>query len=156
LAPAPCRTRSSGGTLVGEAETVFCTSLHSFKNKEKVMSEKCGCSCGDKPQGLELAKGYDLACLVEYAEGSVVSRTLQEACGGTLTVFAFSDGQGLSEHSAPFDAVVQILDGTAEIIIGGVPNEVTKGQIIIMPADVPHALRAVTPFKMLLTMIRKG
>ena len=124
--------------------------------KENVMSEKCGCSCGEAQKGLEMAKTVNLECLVDYAEGSVVSRTLQEACGGTLTVFAFSDGQGLSEHSAPFDAVVQVLDGTAEITIGGVPNEVAKGQLIIMPADVPHALRAVTPFKMLLTMIRKG
>lgn len=106
--------------------------------------------------GLQLAQVFSLKCLADYAPGSVVSRTLQEAEGGTVTVFAFADGQGLSEHTAPYDAVVQVIDGTAEITIGEAVSEVSKGQIIIMPANVPHALRAVTRFKMILTMIRKG
>jgi len=99
-------------------------------------------------------KAVNLKDLVEYAEGSIVSRTLVDKKTGTLTLFAFDAGQGLSEHTAPFDAVVQILDGKAALMIGGQALEASAGQLVVMPANVPHALRAVERFKMLLTMIR--
>ena len=93
--------------------------------------------------------------LIEYQEGSVVSMEVIKKELGTVTVFAFDKGQGLSEHSAPFDAMVQIIDGEAEITISGVKNTVKAGEIIIMPANEPHALQAVNgPYKMILTMIK--
>jgi quercetin dioxygenase-like cupin family protein len=95
-----------------------------------------------------------LADLVGYQEGSVVSRTIIDRKTGTLTLFAFGQGQGLSEHTAPFDALVYILDGEAEIIIAGKSYRVGAGEMLIMPADKPHALKAVQQFKMLLAMIR--
>lgn len=95
------------------------------------------------------------ADLAAYAPGAVVSRTLLDHPAGTLTVFSFDVDQGLSEHTAPYDATVLILDGSATITIGGEPRTVTAGEIVIMPAGVPHALRADTPFKMLLIMIRQ-
>lgn len=91
---------------------------------------------------------------IGYAEGSVVSKTLADKKAGTLTLFSFDAGHGLSEHSAPFDALVQVLDGEVDITIGGKPVRARAGQIVLMPANVPHSLRAVTRFKMLLTMIR--
>lgn len=95
-----------------------------------------------------------LAPLLAYQEGAVVSRTLIDKKVGTITVFAFAEGEGLSEHTAPFDAFVQIIDGAAEINIAGVVHLVEAGQFIIMPANQPHALRAPKQFKMLLVMIR--
>lgn len=92
--------------------------------------------------------------LIDYQEGSVVSREIVRKETGTVTIFAFDKGEGLSEHSAPFDAMVQIVDGTANISIGGKENTVKKGQMIIMPANVPHALHAMEKYKMILTMIR--
>jgi len=103
---------------------------------------------------LKRAEALNLVDQVEYAEGSVVSRTILEKKVGTLTLFAFDQGQGLSEHSAPFDALVQVLDGEVEITIGGKPIRTKADQTVLMPANVPHALKAITPFKMLLTMIR--
>ena len=91
---------------------------------------------------------------IEYAKGSVVSRELVHNTAGSLTLFSFDEGQGLSEHTAPFDAVVQILDGEAEITLGGVPHTVGTGDMLIMPANVPHALHAPRRFKMMLTMIK--
>lgn len=96
----------------------------------------------------------DLINHVEYSTDSVVSKTLTDKKTGTITLFAFDEGQGLSEHTAPFDAVVQILDGKAEITIDGNPVRVPAGKMIIMPADIPHSLKAIKKFKMLLTMIR--
>lgn len=96
-----------------------------------------------------------LSGLIDYQDGSVVSRTVIEKGTGTVTVFAFDEGEGLSEHTAPFDALVYIIDGEAEVTISGKPNRVKAGQMIIMPADKPHALRAVKRFKMLLVMIRQ-
>lgn len=104
---------------------------------------------------LETSKAFELKKLIEYSKDSIVSRTIAESKAGTLTVFAFDKGQGLSEHSAPFDAIVQVIDGNGEFTIGGNPVKVSAGQIIIMPANVPHAVRAVKKFKMLLTMIKK-
>ena len=101
-----------------------------------------------------LAQPLTLADLVQYQVGAVVSRTLIDKKIGTLTLFAFDAGQGLSEHTAPFDAVVQIVDGAADVTIAGEVHRVTAGQMIIMPANIPHALRAAGPFKMLLVMIR--
>ena len=93
--------------------------------------------------------------LVTYQTGSVVSRTLIGKSVGTVTVFAFDSGQGLSEHTAPFDAMVQIIDGAADITIDGSLLKVKEGEMIIMPANKPHALKANEKFKMILIMIRK-
>ncbi len=95
-----------------------------------------------------------LVNLVDYQEESVVSKTLLEKETGTVTVFAFGEGQGLSEHTAPFDAMVCILDGKAEISISGKPNMLEQGDMIIMPANEPHALKAMERFKMMLIMIK--
>ena len=107
-------------------------------------------STGDEHKG----KVIELAGGVEYAAGSVVSKTILDKKTGTLTLFAFDKGQGLSEHTAPFDATVQVVDGVAELVVGGVPHTVTAGQLFIMPANIPHSVRAVERFKMLLIMIR--
>ncbi len=92
--------------------------------------------------------------LVGYQEGAVVSKTLIDKKTGTVTLFAFGDGQGLSEHTAPFDALVQVLDGEVDIRIAGQTFQLKPGEIIVMPANEPHALQAISPFKMMLTMIR--
>ena len=95
-----------------------------------------------------------LAGLVGTQPAAVVSRTLVKKATGTITLFAFDQGQALSEHTAPFEALVQVLDGEAEISIGGAPHRVKGGEAILLPAGIPHAVNAVGPFKMLLTMIR--
>lgn len=92
--------------------------------------------------------------MLQYQEGAVVSKTLIDKKVGTVTLFAFGQGQGLSEHTAPFDALVQVLDGEVEIHILSKPFQLRPGEIIVMPANEPHALKAIKPFKMLLTMIR--
>jgi len=99
-------------------------------------------------------KAFNLKESVDYADGSVVSKTLIKKDIGNVTLFAFDAGQGLSEHTAPFDAVVYILDGEAEITIGGQPQNVVAGEMLIMPANIAHALHAAKRFKMLLVMIR--
>jgi len=101
-----------------------------------------------------LGKGQRLAELVEYSKDSIVSKTILDKPAGTITLFAFDKGQKLSEHTTPYDAVVQIFDGQARLTIGGQDVEVSAGQIIIMPGNVPHAVAAEEKFKMLLTMIR--
>lgn len=97
----------------------------------------------------------NMADLVAYNDGSVVSRQITKAEAGNVTLFAFDKDQELSEHTAPFDALVHVLDGEVEIRISGNPFHLKTGDAIIMPADEPHAVRALTRFKMLLTMIRK-
>jgi quercetin dioxygenase-like cupin family protein len=92
--------------------------------------------------------------LVESQTGSIVSRTVIDKPTGTLTLFAFDTGQGLSEHTAPFDAMVYIIDGEAEVTISGKPLVVKQGEMVIMPANQPHALKAVRRFKMMLVMIK--
>ena len=92
--------------------------------------------------------------LVAYQDGSVVSKTLIDKKIGTVTLFSFAAGQGLSEHTVPYDAFVQIVDGEAEVTIDGEKQTVAAGQMIIMPANLPHELKAVKAFKMLLVMIR--
>jgi quercetin dioxygenase-like cupin family protein len=95
-----------------------------------------------------------LADLAQYAEGSIVSRALVQKSVGSLTLFAFDAGQGLSEHTAPFDAFVQVLDGEVELTIGGKSVPAVAGEVVLMPANVPHAVKAHKRFKMLLSMIR--
>ena len=99
-------------------------------------------------------KPNSLVNMLNYQEGSVVSKIILEKKTGTLTLFAFDQGQGLSEHTTPFDAFVQILDGEAEIKISGKTYHLKQGEAIIMPANEPHALKAVKRFKMLLIMIK--
>ncbi|MBW8323273.1 MAG: cupin domain-containing protein [Prolixibacteraceae bacterium] len=99
-------------------------------------------------------KVLNLEEMVEYSSGGVISKQVLKSQSGNITLFSFDKGQGLTEHTAPFDAIVQVLDGEAQITIGGNPNLVRKGESIIMPANVSHALQAVEQFKMLLTMIK--
>jgi quercetin dioxygenase-like cupin family protein len=94
--------------------------------------------------------------LISYQSGSVVSRTLINKKVGTITLFAFDEGQSLSEHTTPYDALVYVFDGEAEIIIGGVSNQLTNGSVIIMPGGVPHAVKAIKKFKMMLVMIKQA
>ena len=101
-----------------------------------------------------LAKAAEIAALVDYQSGAVVSRTVIEQNTGTVTLFAFDQGQGLSEHSAPFDAMVHIIEGEAVVVIDGHRISLKKGEATIMPANRPHALEASTRFKMMLVMIR--
>ena len=101
-----------------------------------------------------LGQVLTLSGMLQYQEGSIVSRTIVDKPMGTCTLFAFDKGQGLSEHTAPFDALVHLLDGEAEVTISGNPLQVKQGEIVIMPANKPHALRATNRFKMLLVMIK--
>jgi len=103
---------------------------------------------------MEHAKVVELAGMVAYQEGAVVSRTLIKREAGTVTLFAFDADQALSDHTAPFDALVHVLEGAAEVSIGGTAHHLTQGQAVLMPAHVPHAVRAHQRFKMLLVMIR--
>ena len=110
-----------------------------------------------KTQILEscLGKSQSLASLVEYATDSIVSKTILDKSTGTLTLFAFGAGQNLSEHTSPYDATIQVLDGQAEVIIDGQAIAVSCGHLIVMPANIPHSVHAREPFKMLLIMIRE-
>jgi len=101
-----------------------------------------------------IAQAQNLSGLIAYQEGSVVSRTLIDKEKGTVTLFAFEEKQGLSEHTAPYDAMVYVLDGEVEVTISGKPVTLKEGEITIMPANKPHALAAKTRFKMLLVMIK--
>jgi quercetin dioxygenase-like cupin family protein len=92
--------------------------------------------------------------LLAYQEGAVVSRTLIDKQAGTVTIFSFDEGQGLSEHTAPYDALVHVLEGQVEIAIAGVRSHLKEGDMIVLPGGKPHALRAVTQFKMMLVMVR--
>lgn len=116
----------------------------------KFMAAKKESHESEKLVGHEMSLGG----LVEYQEGSVVSREVISKKTGTVTIFAFDEGQGLSEHMAPFDAMVYIVDGEANIDIDQKPHHLAAGDMIIMPANHPHALQAIKPFKMLLIMIR--
>jgi quercetin dioxygenase-like cupin family protein len=103
---------------------------------------------------IPIAEVVRLIDLVNYQEGAVVSRTLVNRPTGTVTLFAFDEGQGLSEHTAPFDALAHLLEGEAEIVVSGKPLRMTAGEAVLMPANQPHSLKALSRFKMLLTMIR--
>ncbi len=100
-------------------------------------------------------EGRALDGLVEYQDGSVVSRTIIDKPAGTVTLFAFDGGQSLSEHTAPFDALAHVVDGSVEIRISGAPYVLKKGEMIIMPGGQPHALKAIEKFKMMLVMIKQ-
>lgn len=103
---------------------------------------------------IEAGKTFSAAESIAHTDGSVVSKTIIKKPGGTVTLFSFAAGEGLSEHSAPHEALVQVLEGVVEITIGGEPVTVPAGECIILPANVPHSLKAVEAFKMLLTMIK--
>jgi len=107
-----------------------------------------------KPKGLPGAQAARTAELVGYQDGAIVSREIVKRPNGNVTVFAFDEGQGLSEHTAPFDALVQVLEGEVEITIAGKSHRLQGGGLILMPANQPHALKAIKRFKMILTMIR--
>lgn len=107
-----------------------------------------------KTTGELKGKALDLSTLVGYQAGSIVSREVISQKTGTVTIFAFDEGQGLSEHTTPFDALVCLIDGEAEIAISGRVRRLTQGQMILMPANKPHSLKAVKRFKMMLVMIR--
>lgn len=108
-----------------------------------------------KNTGIEHSKVYDLKNAIEYASGSTVSKIVTKDKNGNTTLFAFDEGQNLSEHTAPFDALALIIDGEAKITINGEDNHLEEGEMIIMPANIPHALEAVKAFKMLLVMIKR-
>jgi len=101
-----------------------------------------------------IGQAENLQDLVGYQEGSIVSKEIIKKDKGTVTLFAFDKGQGLNEHTAPFDALVYVFDGKAEIFISGAPHRVKAGEMIIMPANKPHALKAIERFKMMLVMVR--
>jgi len=107
-----------------------------------------------KPKGLPAAQVTNTPELVQYQDGAVVSREIVKKPSGSVTLFAFDEGQGLGEHTAPFDALVQVVEGESEIMISGKPYRLHGGEMILMPANQPHALKALTRFKMILTMIR--
>lgn len=107
-----------------------------------------------EPKGVARAKVAKLVDLADYQSDSVVSRTIIDRKTGTVTFFAFDEGQGLSEHTAPYDALIYLVDGEAEIVISGRSTLVEEGELIVIPAREPHYLRAVKKFKMVLTMIR--
>ena len=100
------------------------------------------------------AQAVPIAELMEYQNGSIVSREIVKGANGRVTLFAFDKGEGLSEHTSPFSALVQVTEGEAEITISGKPNRVKSGELILMPSGQPHALQAVERFKMILTMVR--
>ena len=102
-----------------------------------------------------IGQAQALVGLVNYQEGSVVSKEIIKKKSGTVTVFAFDKGQGLSEHTAPFDALVYVVDGKVEITIDGKPSDLKAGDMVIMPANRPHALKAIEQFKMMLVMIKE-
>lgn len=103
----------------------------------------------------ELEGATTLAALVEYQPGAVVSRTIVKKKGGTVTAFAFDEGEGLSEHTAAYDALVLLIEGSCEVSIAGTPHQVSVGQLLRLPANRPHALKALGRFKMLLVMIKE-
>ena len=108
----------------------------------------------DRNAATDLAGVVAQVALVEYQPGAVVSRTLVKKTAGTVTAFAFDAGEGLSEHTAPFDALVLMVEGESEISIAGTPHRLAAGHLLRLPAGQPHAVKAVTPFKMILVMIR--
>jgi len=103
---------------------------------------------------MPIAEVVCLIDLVNYQEGSVVSRTVVNRATGTVTLFAFDEAQGLSEHTAPFDAIAHVLEGESEITVSGKPLRATAGEAVLLPANQPHSVKALSKFKMLLTMIR--
>ncbi|MRR09441.1 cupin domain-containing protein [bacterium] len=126
-----------------------------MKNCPKCAAKKAAASAGAAKKGAANPLVETIAKTVAYQKDNIVSREIIHQKSGTVTVFAFDAGQGLSEHTAPFDALVQVLEGSVEIRIDGRPHRLKAGQMIVMPEDHPHALKALTRFKMMLTMIRR-
>jgi quercetin dioxygenase-like cupin family protein len=120
-----------------------------------VKEEKMTQNSTPKTEALACDQASALTGLVEIAPGAIVSRVLAKTGGGNVTLFAFDQGQGLSEHTAPFDALVQVVDGSLDLMIGGIEVRVSAGEIVRMPAGVPHGLSAPEPAKMVLTMLRE-
>ncbi len=118
------------------------------------MSDRSCKNSSEKESRLPQSRAVMLADLVQVSPGSIVSRELARTGGGTVTLFAFAAGEGLSEHTAPFDALVQVVAGELELVIGGEPLRAGPGEMVLMPARVPHALKAGQDSKMLLTMLR--
>jgi quercetin dioxygenase-like cupin family protein len=136
------------GALLALADAVT-EKLRGLERRDEMNAQHTGAVVSEKEQ-------LDLATLVEYSPDSIVSRTIAENENRTVTLFAFDAGQGLSEHSAPFNAFVQVLEGEAELTIGGQAVRATPEAVVPMPANVPHAVRAPERFKMLLVMIRSS
>lgn len=134
----------------GKAES---TASESFLSVEASFQKRRGLSI-KSPKKVEADASKKMASLVDYQEGAVVSRTIIGRKVGTVTLFAFDEGQGLSEHTAPYDALVHVLEGEAEVIVSSRTVQVKEGEMIILPANKPHAVKAPKRFKMLLTMIR--
>src|SRR5579862_7512290 len=111
-------------------------------------------SAPQRKRDMPIAEIVRLIDLVNYQDGAVVSRTLVNRGTGTVTLFAFDEGQGLSEHTVPFDALARLLEGEAEIAVSGKPLRTKAGEAVLMPANQPHSLKALSKFKMQLTMIR--
>jgi len=109
-----------------------------------------------KSNEFEKSKAFSFNGSVEYTDGAIVSKTVLKKETGNISLFAFDKGEALSEHTAPFDALIQVVDGKGEVIIGGVSHYLETGQNIIMPADIPHAVKAAEKFKMVLTMIKSN
>lgn len=109
-----------------------------------------------KGGGFLAAEVHRVTSLVDYQQGAIVSREILNRPSGTITIFAFDEGQQLSEHTAPFDALVIVLDGQAEIRIAGQPHSALRGEMILMPANVPHSVKAIKKFKMILIMVRSS
>ena len=108
----------------------------------------------NKSKKLEPAKCYDLDKIIDYSDASIVSRIIIRNSAGSITLFSFDEGQGLSEHTTPFDALVEVIEGEAELIIGGKMVIAKAGEMVLMPANVPHSVKAEKRFKMLLTMLK--
>lgn len=117
-----------------------------FINKSKNMENKMSKNISGQT--------ISLANLIDYQTGSVVSREILKKANGSITLFAFDEGEGLSEHTAPYDAIIQIIEGEAEVTLSGKIHNLKNGEMIIMPAGEPHSVKAITKFKMLLTMIK--
>jgi quercetin dioxygenase-like cupin family protein len=104
----------------------------------------------------EKSKVFSFKGSIDYSDGGIVSKTVLKKETGNISLFSFDKGEALSEHTAPFDAMIQVVDGTGEVIIGGKPFRLETGDCIIMPANIPHAVNAIEKFKMVLTMIKSS
>lgn len=149
LPPAPISILSFDGEMKKHLQATLCPGPGSLRDFNTNISKEL-----NMKTEFETSKKANLATLADYANEAVVSKTLINKDTGTVTLFAFDAGQGLSEHTAPFDAMVQVVDGEAAVIIDGKEHVVKAGEFIIMPASIPHALEAKKRFKMLLTMIK--
>lgn len=108
-----------------------------------------------KDTAFEKSRPYLLSETIDIAQGGIVSKQILKNSSGNITLFAFDKGQGLSEHTAPFDAMVEVIEGRVDVTIGGKTHDLGPGEVVIMPANIPHALTAAQPFKMLLVMIKE-